>query len=304
MLALVAALAVKAAVSQVTIFSDRARVVRAADVAVDGRASVELPLLPDSVDASSIRVEASGAEVRKVDLQHVQPDDFPADEARELLAKLEKLDDQINLNDSERNELTAQLASLRRVTPQVKDEPLKQRPRLNARGWQEALSFAQDEEQSLRARIRDRQEKRRDLQRERDMLSEKARILGGAQRRSGWRVVAQLEGKGTARLTLTYLAQRARWVPSYDLQLLADQKTVRVSFSGAASQETGEDWNDAALTLSTAVPATARALPEIATWKIGEKERFTPTPVRGDQSRPPAPPPAPAPLPAPEDASE
>ena len=56
MIALLAALAVKAAVSQVTIFSDRARVVRGGDVAVDGRTAVELPLLPDSVDATSIRV--------------------------------------------------------------------------------------------------------------------------------------------------------------------------------------------------------------------------------------------------------
>src|SRR2546421_63964 len=169
MLALVAALAVKAAVSQVTIFSDRARVVRAADVSVDGRAAVELPLLPDSVDAASIRVEASGAEVRKVDVQHVQPDDFPADEARELLAKLEKMDDQIALNDAERGQLGAQLAALRRVTPSIRNEPLKPQPKLNARGWQEALAFAQDEEQSLRGRIREREEKRRDLGREREV---------------------------------------------------------------------------------------------------------------------------------------
>ena len=63
------------------------------------------------------------------------------------------------------------------------------------------------------------------------------------------------------------------------------------------SQETGEDWADAALTLSTAVPATATTLPKLLTWKIGEKERFIPTatPVRDAVRPPPAVPALPVP---------
>src|SRR5256885_111235 len=93
MIALLAALAVKAAVPHVTLFSDRARVVRTADVPLAAGARVELPLLPDSVDASSIRVESTGAEVQKVDVEHVTPEEFPAAEARELLGKLDRIDD-------------------------------------------------------------------------------------------------------------------------------------------------------------------------------------------------------------------
>ncbi|MFN2548862.1 MAG: DUF4139 domain-containing protein [Myxococcales bacterium] len=295
MLLLLAALAVKAAVSQVTIYGDRARVVRASDVEVSGRTRVELPLLPDTVDAQSIRVEAEGAEVQKVDIQHVQPDEFPVGEARQLLDKLDSVDDNLRKLADDRSELQQHLSSLRRIVPAVPSESLRPRPKLNAGGWAAALSFAQDEEQSLQARIRDAGLQMADLQRERQAVAERARIIGGAGRRSGLRVSAQLEGKGAAHLTLTYLVAQARWTPQYDLQLQHDQKTVRVSFSGAASQTTGEDWDGASLTLSTAIPATARALPEIFTWKIGEKERFIPTPYRADRPRPPPPPPAPPP---------
>jgi hypothetical protein len=304
MIALLAALAVKAVVSQVTVFSDRARVVREAEVTVQGKARVELPLLPDSVDSGSIRVEAGGAEVQKVDIQHVEPDEFPAGEARALLGKLEKLDDELSLLADGQAQLQHHLAALRRISPEIKDEPLKARPRLNPKGWAESLAFAQEEEQAVRARIRDQAQKSGDLQRERQALAERARIIGGAGRRSGWRVTAWLEGKGDAHLTLTYLAAQARWMPGYDLQLLQDQKTVRVSFSGAASQETGEDWSDAALTLSTAIPATVRMLPEIATWKIGEQERFIPTPQAEYRRHLPPAPPSPQPVPAAESGSE
>ena len=296
--------AVKAAVSQVTIYSDRARVVRTADLSVEGTTRAELPLLPDSVDTSSIRLEVSGAsssglargvEVQKLDIAHVEPDDFPLGEARELLGRLEKIDDQLALLADQQAELRQHLAAIRAIAPQVEDDSLKPRPKLNPRGWAEALGFAQDAEQSVKARLREAAQKSDDLRRERQPLAEKAMLIGGAVRRSGWRVTATLQGQGVAHLRLTYLVAQARWTPGYDLQLLPDQKTVRVSFSGAASQETGEDWEQAALTLSTAIPATVRALPEIYTWKIGEQERFIPTPWRADRPPPRPPPPAPPP---------
>src|SRR5947209_2061476 len=54
------------------------------------------------------------------------------------------------------------------------------------------------------------------------------------------------------------------------------------------------------MTLSTAIPASVRALPDVLTWKIGEKERFIPTPWRADRPPPPpAPPPMPPPIPMP-----
>jgi hypothetical protein len=293
LLALLAAVAVKAAVSQVTIYSDRARVVRTGEVAVAGPTRAELPLLPDTVDVGSIRLEATGAEVHKLDIAHVEPDEFPLTEARELLGKLEKLDDQLFKAADEQNELEQHLKAIRSIAPAVKDEPLKPRPRLNPKSWGDALAFAQDQEQVVKTRLRDGALKSDELRRERQVLADKARLIGGAGRRSGYRVTATLDGQGTAHLTLTYLAAQARWTPGYDLQLLQDQKTVRVSFSGALSQETGEDWDASAMTLSTAIPATVRALPEIATWKIGEKERFIPTPIRGDRPPPRPPPPMP-----------
>ena len=126
---LLAALAVKAAVSQVTIYGDRARVVRASDVDVAGKARVELPLLPDSIDAGSIRVEATGAEVQKVDIQHVEPDEFPAGEARELLGKLDQIDDRLRKLADDRGELQQHLAALRKISPAVAEEPLRPRPK-------------------------------------------------------------------------------------------------------------------------------------------------------------------------------
>jgi hypothetical protein len=120
-----------------------------------------------------------------------------------------------------------------------------------------------------------------DLQEQRRAHLTRVQQLGaqaGAQR-GAYRVVATLgPDRGPAQLQLTYMVSQARWLPRYDIQLRPQEGRVELSFAALVSQESGEDWQDARLTLSTAVPATVTELPRLLTWKIGEKERFIPTP--------------------------
>src|SRR5439155_21550366 len=117
LLSLAALGAIDAPVREVTVYSDRARVVRAASITVNGVQVVELPLLLETVDTSTLRVEAQGAEVRRVDVELVDAQDVPADEAKALLQKLEQLDDQIALAGTQRAISQAQVQALGRVTP-------------------------------------------------------------------------------------------------------------------------------------------------------------------------------------------
>ena len=74
--------AVDAPITQVTVFTDQARVVRTAQVQVNGTLSLELPPLRDTIDPASVRVEAQGAEVRRVDIERLEPEKLRTDEAK------------------------------------------------------------------------------------------------------------------------------------------------------------------------------------------------------------------------------
>ena len=284
-----AAVSVDAPITAVTVFSDRARVTRTASVSVEGTGRYDLPLLIDSVDPATIRVEAQGAEVRRVDLGRVEAEEFPVGEARDLIGKLEKVDDQLARLRGDRDAAHALWNAVRGIAPSTpSDEPLRPRVKLNAAGWGSGIAFVSGWMERMQARARDLDEKMTDLARERQQLAEKARILGGARRHAGYRVSTMLAGNGKARVTVSYMAVNARWTPAYEIQLLSDQKRVQVGFAGLVSQETGEDWVDAEFTLSTSVPATTTQYPKVYTWKIGEKERFIPTPSPVvEQTRPP-----------------
>ncbi|MFN7134418.1 MAG: DUF4140 domain-containing protein, partial [Myxococcales bacterium] len=80
LLALLAA-TVDAPITDVTVFSDRARVTRTATVTLGGTQPVELPVLSDAIDAATVRVEVRGGELVRVDLQRLLPGEFPVTEA-------------------------------------------------------------------------------------------------------------------------------------------------------------------------------------------------------------------------------
>jgi Domain of unknown function (DUF4139)/N-terminal domain of unknown function (DUF4140) len=293
---LAAPAAIDAPVREVTVYSDRARVVRVASLTVNGVQQVELPLLLETVDTSTLRVEAQGAEVRRVDVAFVDAEDVPADEAKALLQKLEQLDDQVALLGTQRSIAQAQVQALGRITPTMPPaDPLKPAPKMNPSGWTAAIQVVDDSEEKQRARIAELEVKLEALHRERDAVARQAAVLGGAERKAGYRVKVSLEGHGAAKLTATYLAGRARWYPTYDIQYLPKTGKVQIAFSGLVSQESGEDWTDSQLTLSTAIPASATAVPKLLSWKIGERERFVPTPVAQIEPAPPPPPSYPPP---------
>jgi hypothetical protein len=295
--------AVQAPVAEVTVFSDRARVTRSAELAVEGTQVVRLPPLLDSIDPSTVRVEAQGAEVVRVDLSPLDEDAFPTLEARQLLEALERKDDELARLRGELSSYQGQLQSLERVRPVTpKEEPLKANPKLDGAGWTQAMGYLQEAISRVQGKARELSASIEERELERQRLAERAALIGGGRRRAGYQVLATVRGQGRAKLRLTYVAAPARWVPTYDVQLSPEGKSVQVSFAGLVSQETGEDWGEASLTLSTAVPAQRTRMPELTRWTIGEKERFIPTPYK----RPPSirpPPPAP-PLPQSTDEDE
>ena len=297
--------AVEAPITDVTVYSDRARVVRTARVTVSGSQRIELPLLYAPVDPSSIRVEAQGAQVSHVDIHPVEAQALPATEARRLATELERLDDQISQARAEREAYAAQLTALHELKPTLPPEdaeaepPGTKRPRLDASGWTAATTFVVDATARLQAKLRDVNRREEELQRTLAQRVQEARQLGAPPERSGLQVTPTLTGEGPATVTLSYVTPGARWFPLYEVRLQPESQRVLVSFSGRVSQETGEDWQDASLTLSTAWPSSAGALPRLATWKIGQRERFIPTPTPVPDSWRPPPPVPPQPLRAP-----
>ena len=67
---------------------------------------------------------------------------------------------------------------------------------------------------------------------------------------------------------LSYLVNGADWSPQYNLKGEPDNNTVRIQYNAVVHQSSGEDWTNAELALSTAVPSLVASPPELEPMKI------------------------------------
>ena len=71
---------------------------------------------------------------------------------------------------------------------------------------------------------------------------------------------------GEAEFNLSYLSYDAGWQPAYDIRVSKLDSPAALSYKANVWQNTGLDWNDASIVLSTRNPSSENQKPELNTW--------------------------------------
>ncbi len=80
----------------------------------------------------------------------------------------------------------------------------------------------------------------------------------------------------TSNIKINYLVSNAGWSPSYDLRAKDQSEPMQLTYKASVHQNTGEDWNNVKLTLSTFNQTSSLVLPSMASWELvdeAEKRR-------------------------------
>jgi hypothetical protein len=275
LLTLLGIAAVSAPITAVTVYEGQARVERTASVALTGPQTVELPPLPRAADPASVRLEAEGAEVQSIELR---PRRAGAGEAPPAALEIERLDAAIASAERQQT-LFEELTAVGGWKPALPEDTPLAAGKLDPRGWRRALDFLARFCDRLDGQRRALDRRLHDLRAERALHGE-AGASTVEHAGTGWQVVATVSGRGAARLRLSYLVPGAAWKPSYEVRLDPARAEVALALSAVVTQQTGEDWPGARLTLSTAQPARLATPPRLTAWRIGERQRFVPEPER------------------------
>jgi hypothetical protein len=73
----------------------------------------------------------------------------------------------------------------------------------------------------------------------------------------------------SGRFLLEYLVPNSSWYPIYDLRVQDVNTPMIAQMKGKVRQNSGEDWKDVKLTLSTGEPKRTGVKPELGTWFLG-----------------------------------
>lgn len=83
-------------------------------------------------------------------------------------------------------------------------------------------------------------------------------------------VVINSPSGGRATLNLRYLVSNTGWEPAYDLVVTDITQPIVLKYKAKVYNNTGIDWNNVALTLSTADPSMSAARPYLTPWTLNQ----------------------------------
>ncbi len=268
-------------ITAVAIYPDRARVTRSGAATLEpGGHRLEILELPLQLDPASVRASARGtasARLLGVDVRRDFYTETPAERVRVLEEQVESLEDEMRGLDTQVKLLKQEHATLGDLTNQTESY---------ARGLAYGKIDAETQ-MSLFDSVRARIEKinttllelvvsRREMERRLQKLQKELDQLRGDRRRERYAGVVEIEVSQAGELTveLTYIVSGAGWQPLYDIRLSEEEErstipTMTVGYLAQVTQRSGEDWDNVALTLSTARPALTETLPELDPWYVG-----------------------------------
>ncbi len=108
----------------------------------------------------------------------------------------------------------------------------------------------------------------RDLQRKREALVREMNDVRGPQNRQKQSVWVDLNcvQEGSLTVQISYLVRGVSWYPQYDARASLTQDDLELTTFGVVTQNSGEDWNDVEMLLSTAQPSIGGRMPQVIPW--------------------------------------
>ncbi len=278
-------------IAEVVVFADRARVTRRGSIALEaGVQSIEVANLPLILQPDSVRAAAAGtarAALLGVEVRRVYFAETPVAEIQALERQIEELTQQDKALVDRAAALNTQLSFVKNLA----DKSSEQLARGLAFGRAEMgqgdalLKFVQQQMDQSQAALREIDQRRTQLTRELAKLNNDLQAKRSSQPRERYSAFIEVDVSqaGELAVELTYMVTQARWTALYDLRFDESKDVaLQVNYLGQVTQSTGEDWVNAAMTLSTARPALATIKPELKPWYIQE---VTPPPVMAPRSR-------------------
>lgn len=274
--ALAAPLPAPSTISAVAVYTDRAIVTRAAalDLAAPGTVEVLLEKLPATLMDQSLQVSGRGtAQVTILDVtaRAAFVDFTPNERVKVIEDELRGLAKQRRVLDDRGTVLKSQEGSLSKLEVAATTAPTKDSaPRLSIEESAKLLLFLEEQRGKLTAERQSLDTQLEDLAAKTDAAQRKLNELRGAGGRSYKTVTVRLDAATAGKLDLavSYTVPGASWTPSYDARVNSNEKSIALSYQGVVRQNTGEDWKDVALTLSTARPGLGGAAPEVRPWTL------------------------------------
>ncbi|XP_019854214.1 PREDICTED: protein F37C4.5-like isoform X1 [Amphimedon queenslandica] len=281
----------------VVVYKDRAEVKRNVSVFLKaGETELKLTGLSKSVDSDSIRVEGCG-NATIVDVIYEMSEEKSSDaeqkneEFQSLERELEEKEKELSFIKYRHTLIERQKGMLKEIAEHVTSEKKSDSDKVDVhfqsnlspvsiKGVMIFMRRYEDKMADLDERLFHLNSHEKKMEAEIGVLKEKSSQLmaksgTGKETVRSVRIVLKAAEDSDVIIIVSYVINNASWSPLYDARVFTKDKTMKLHYYGLIKQSTGEDWDNASISLSTAQPDIGGSPPSLEVHHIGfERARF------------------------------
>lgn len=261
-------------ITRVTVYPDSAVITRFTSVKLDAgdHQLIFSDIIPD-VDENSLRISAQGppevklfgAQVKKEFLEEV-----PSERIKQLKEEIKKLEDEKNKAEDAQTIITEEkqfLDSIRLYADiQVPKDLVTKMPQVS--DLENLLKFLDAKLKDNFSLYSEYKFKIRDINEKADALKRQLDEISGLSKKLKRAIAVDLMTvkPATVDISVSYAVRGAAWQPIYEARASFDNQELELVSNGIIRQNTGEDWQDVEMSLSTARLAAGGNMPYVGPW--------------------------------------
>lgn len=277
---------IKSTLSDVTVFTSGAQVTRKASYTVKpGMTDLIIEGISPNIDPKSLRVKAIGNVIlldSKYQIYYPQPQEIKLEGLPLKIQKdIQLLQDSIDVMNYEITELNDEIDVLNTSKKILANNgAIKGQGKVNdsIQLLKQAMDYYQLKMNELNKKLQLLNKKNASKRKRLDEMKKRMEDLVNYQSSNSpqiqtgpsHRIIITVQSKEviSGKLQISYLVSGASWLPSYDLRSELAEGKVNLTYKALITQNTGEDWKDIALTLSTNNPYQNKTKPELHPWYL------------------------------------
>ncbi|SFX01075.1 conserved hypothetical protein [Cytophaga hutchinsonii ATCC 33406] len=255
-------------IKQVTVFLNRAQVETLTPIAIEsGKTTIRLQNQTTFLDPQSIQVSGKG-DFTILSVEHET--DYLQKETKPV--KIQNIEDSISKYtmlidfNTQINDILAKEEQLILANQNIKG----QNTNLTAKELEDMANFFRERLEEIREEIIDNKLLMRKQQIKLTSFSNQLAEYNQVVNQPSSTVIVTVSSKApvSGSLTTTYITRNAGWYPLYDIRAKDSKSPVQLAYKAQVYQNTGYDWKNIKITLSTTNPAVGGNKPELNNWYL------------------------------------